>query len=205
MALPVTIATVSLESMAPYSQSRKHDLPMLKGELPAAYEMRTWRDHMSVKNGSVFIPPFAMHQCIISGARYSKRRIVGQGQATWTAKFSSGVVIFDDIMLGIDPESVGYLDINSHVTGIRGSGKRVTRRFPMIPSWRGVFDIHVLDPIITEDVLVEMLEIAGLFIGIGRYRPENGGSNGRFETRKLVWTPAETPTDADDEIETEAA
>ncbi len=79
MPLPITIATVSLESMASYSQSRKHGLPMRKGELPEAYEMRTWRDHMSVKNGSVVIPLFAMHQCIIAGARYSKRRITHDG------------------------------------------------------------------------------------------------------------------------------
>jgi len=203
MALPVTIATVSLESMAPYSQSRKHDLPTLKGELPAAYELRTWRDHLSVKDGSVFIPGFAMHMAIISAARYSKRRIIGQGQATWTAKFSSGIVLFDDIMLGVDPECVDYVDVNAHVNGTRGSGKRVTRRFPMIPAWKATFDIHVLDPIITQDVLAEMLEIAGIFIGIGRYRPENGGSNGRFQTTKLVWTPAETSDD--DDLETEAA
>ena len=201
MPLPVTTATVSLESMAPYSQSRKHDLPMLKGELPPDYEMRTWRDHLSVKDGSVFIPAFAMHQCIISAARYSKRQIKGQGRATWTAKFTSGVVLFDDIMLNIDPETVGYIDINAHVNGMRGSGKRVTRRFPIMPAWKATFDLHILDPIITEEVLSEMLEIGGLFIGVGRYRPENGGSNGRFQPTKIVWTPGETLDVADETAE----
>ncbi len=118
------------------------------------------------------------------------RRITGQGQATWTGEFTSGIVLFEDIFLDIDPASVGYIDISAHVNGVRGSGKRVTRRFPIVPSWKGTFDIHLLDPIITEDILAEMLEIAGLFIGVGRYRPENGGLNGRFHTTKIVWNPA---------------
>ena len=32
-----------------------------------------------------------------------------------------------------------------------------------------------------------MVEIAGMFIGIGRFRPEKGGTNGRFRIAKLVW------------------
>jgi hypothetical protein len=206
MSLPITTATISLESMAPYSQSRKHDLPKLKGELPDAYELRTWRDHLTVKDNSVVIPQFALHQCIVSAARYSKRQISGQGRSTWTAKFTSGIVLFNDIMLNIDPETVGSIDINAHVNGTRGSGKRVTRRFPIITAWKATFDLCVLDPIVTQDVLTEMLEIAGLFIGIGRYRPENGGSNGRFQPTRIVWTPAvEGPptADADDDAEIE--
>jgi hypothetical protein len=32
-----------------------------------------------------------------------------------------------------------------------------------------------------------MLELAGLYIGVGRFRPEKGGINGRFALDKLVW------------------
>jgi hypothetical protein len=48
--------------------------------------------------------------------------------------------------------------------------------------------VFILDPIITEDVFREMVEIAGMFIGIGRFRPEKGGTNGRFRIKSLVWT-----------------
>jgi hypothetical protein len=30
------------------------------------------------------------------------------------------------------------------------------RRFPLIPKWKTTFDVHVLDPIITEAILKEM-------------------------------------------------
>jgi hypothetical protein len=201
MTLPITVATITLSSVSPYSQSRKHDLPKLKGEADAAYNERTWRDHLSVLNGSVVIPKFGLHSCITSAAKYSKRKIVGQGNATWTAKFAAGIVLFEDAVLNIDPATVDWIDINSHVTGIRGSGKRVTRRFPIMDNWATTFDIHVLDPIITQEIMTEMLEIAGLFVGIGRYRPENQGSNGRFQMTKIIWTAGAEPEEAEELIE----
>jgi hypothetical protein len=56
-----------------------------------------------------------------------------------------------------------------------------------MPEWRATFDIYILDPIITEPVFREMVEIAGMFIGIGRFRPEKGGTNGRFKIEALAW------------------
>ena len=61
------------------------------------------------------------------------------------------------------------------------------RRFPQIPHWETRFDVHILDPIITEQIFREMLGIGGMFKGIGRYRPANRGTNGRFEIADLVW------------------
>jgi hypothetical protein len=77
--------------------------------------------------------------------------------------------------------------ISANADGIRGSGKRVPRRFPIVNEWQATFDVYILDPIITQDVFTEMVEIAGMFIGIGRFRPEKGGTNGRFRIEKLVW------------------
>jgi hypothetical protein len=30
--------------------------------------------------------------------------------------------------------------------------------------------------------------MAGMFIGIGRFRPEKGGTNGRFKIASIEWT-----------------
>ena len=40
---------------------------------------------------------------------------------------------------------------------------------------------------ISPDVFREMVEIAGMFVGIGRFRPEKGGGNGRFRMTGLKW------------------
>lgn len=62
------------------------------------------------------------------------------------------------------------------------------RRFPSMPApWSATFDVYILDPIITEQIFREMIELAGIFVGIGQFRPEKGGHNGRFRIEKLVW------------------
>lgn len=189
--MQASVARLTLVSITPYSQSRQHDEPKLEGENHEAYDVRTWRSKLSTatREGkpTVVIPAHGLHQSIAAAAKYSKRQIPGQGKATWTAKFLSGITLFEDPALNIDPASVGSVTISANADGVRGSGKRVPRRFPIIPEWEATFDVYVLDQIITQDVFREMVEIAGMFIGIGRFRPEKGGTNGRFRIKALAW------------------
>lgn len=182
------IARVSLESTAPYCQSRYHCEPKLEGETPEDYEKRTWRfkAHVNDKN-EICIPAGAIHNSLVDAAAYSKRQIPGQGAKTWTQKFASGIAIFENINLGIDVDSIGNSGFPAHVTGDRKSGKRVPRLVPQILNWTATFDIIILDPIIKEDILIEMLEQAGMFIGIGQNRPQNRGIRGRFKVIKVEW------------------
>lgn len=179
------IADVTLRSLSPYSQSRAHDEPAYENESKADYDRRTWRSHLHVQNGTVRIPAKAIHDCLIEAAQYSGKKI--SGNRTWTSKFESGIALFDNPDLGVRPEEVDYIDCFCHANGKRGSAARVMRRFPIINSWQTRFEIHVLDPIITEAIFREMIGIAGTFKGIGRYRPANRGTNGRFELADLNW------------------
>ncbi len=187
-----SVATCHIVGMTPLSQSRQHDEPKLDKEALDAYDLRTWRSKLNVDTidgkPSVVIPAHGMHQAIAAAAKYSKRQIVGQGKATWTAKFTAGIALLDNPVLNIDPATVGMITISANADGIRGSGKRVPRRFPQIaPGWQTTFDVQILDPIITQDIFAEMLEIAGMFIGVGRFRPEKGGTNGRFTIKSIRW------------------
>jgi hypothetical protein len=186
-----SVAHLTLVGLTPYSQSHKHDEPKLKGETEDAYERRTWRSQLNVArlNGhdTVVIPAHGIQQALTAAARYSKRQIPGQGKATWTAKFSGGIMLLDDPPLNIDPATVPSIEISANSDGVRGSGKRVQKVFPVMNEWEARFDVHILDPIITRDVFAEITEIAGMFIGIGRFRPEKGGSNGRFKIGALEW------------------
>lgn len=186
-----TIAYVTLKGTTALSQSRQHDDPRLEGESHEDYDKRTWRSklNVTVRDGkkSVVLPAHGVHQSIAAAAKYSKRQIPGQGKATWTAKFTSGIALLEDPILNIDPATVDHITISANADGVRGSGKRVPRRFPMIYEWETTFQVMVLDPIITEEIFREMVEMAGLFIGVGRFRPEKGGTNGRFKLDNLVW------------------
>jgi len=189
--MKTSVATITLAGLTPYSQSHQHDEPKLEGESHDAYDTRTWPSKLntSERNGvhTVVIPAHGFHQSIIAAAKYSKRQIPGQGKATWTKKFEAGISLLEDPSLNIDPTTVKSITISANADGIRGSGKRVTRRFPIMNEWSTTFDVYILDPIITQDVFREMLEITGMFIGLGRFRPEKGGGNGRFKIAKLVW------------------
>lgn len=189
--MKTSIGTVTLVGLTPYSQSRQHDDPLLEGETRDAYDQRTWpsKQNVAVRDGraTVVIPAHGFHQAMAAAAKYSKRQIPGQGKATWTKKFEAGISLLEDPALGIDPASVPCIAISANADGVRGSGKRVMRRFPIINEWSTTFDVYILDPIITQDVFREMLEIAGMFIGLGRFRPEKGGGNGRFRCAELVW------------------
>lgn len=179
------VGDVTLKSLSPYSQSRAHDEPAYENESKADYDRRTWRSHLHVENGTVRIPAKAFHDCWIEAAEYSGKKITGN--RTWTKPFTSGIAIFESPNLGIKPEDVHYIDVYCHANGKRGSGTRVMRRFPQIPHWETRFDVHILDPIITEQIFREMLAIGGMFKGIGRYRPANRGTNGRYEIADLIW------------------
>ena len=184
-----TTATCHIVGTAPLTMSRKHDATALKGEKPDDYDARTWRNKLTVsEDGStVVLNSFGIKMCIASGAKYTKRKIEGQGNSTWTAKFMSGIALAEAPRLNIDPASVPHIAVSVNADGVRGSGKRVTRRFPLMMQWDATFDVYILDPIITEDIFREMLEIAGMFIGVGQFRPENGGTNGRFKVAKVTW------------------
>lgn len=188
-----TQAIVTISGTAPYSQSHKHDEPKLEGEQPDAYDLRTWRSKMNTEiiNGkpTMVIPAFALQLAMISAAQYSKKKIEGQRNATWTAKFQRGISIMGAAPLNIDPADVNCITLSVNADGKRGGGTRVTRRFPQIPAgWKASFEVMIIDPIITQGIFAEMLELAGLFIGIGQYRPESGGSNGRFIVESLKWS-----------------
>ena len=187
-----TRALVTITGTAPYSQSHQHGEPKLEGEQPDAYDVRTWRSKMNTElidgKETVVIPAFGIHLALTAAARYSKKKIEGQRHATWTAKFERGIAIMGAAPLHIDPADARCITLSVHADGKRGSGARVTRRFPSFPAgWTATFEVMVLDPIITKAIFYEMLELAGWAIGVGQYRPENNGSNGRFIVKSLEW------------------
>jgi len=152
-----SVATVTLKSFSPYSQSKQHDDPSLKSEAKGDYDKRTWlsKAHFTDK-GTLGIPAASLTQAIAEAAKYSKKQIPGQGKATWTAKFKSGIMLVESFVdTGIKKADVGFVDIMCDAQGKTGSAvsSHVPRRFPQVPEWAATFDVWILDPIITEEIL----------------------------------------------------
>ena len=181
-------AIASLQSISPYSQSRAHESEKLNRETHDEYEKRTWRDKCHAnENGNIFIPPMAFKQGLDKAASMLGLQIPGKGKATYTKFFVSGVLCVEPLVLPDKKSDVRGERIHANADGKRGSGKRVWRTFPVIDKWSGNFAFTVIADEISKEVFEQALMQAGSFVGIGRFRPENGGYFGRWSVKKIEW------------------
>jgi hypothetical protein len=183
------IATARLVSQSAYSQSRAHQTEKLSRETPDAYEKRTWREKChTLENGHIFIPPMSFKMSIDTAAKMLGRQVPGKGKSTYSKFFLSGVLSMEPVELPVTKEEVACDLIYANADGVRGSGKRVWRSFPRIDAWKADVTFHVIADEITPDLFEEHLRQAGAFVGIGRFRPQNGGYYGRFSVDRIKWS-----------------
>lgn len=185
-------ATAHLSSVSPYSQSRhvnKDEFPKLDKESANDYEKRSWRERLHVnKDGNVYIPPMAFKNCIGEAAKYLSIQIPGKGKATYTKHIEAGVLVVDPLVLPIKKEEAEGEWLFLPSDGVRGSGKRVDKCYPVIQKWAGSVQFLIFDDTVTQDVFEHILSEAGKFIGIGRFRPRNNGFYGRFNVDRVDWS-----------------
>jgi hypothetical protein len=188
------ICHAHLESVpgSPYSQSAMHDEPWMDRESHDDYDKRTWRRKCTVdSDGQVCIPSMALKQCVDFAAQKLGVKVEGRRGATFKSFFTSGLICNANAPIAngkaLTPEDARLVLINANANGVRGSGTRVPRRFPVFDKWHAVAEFTIVDDIITAPVFEHHLKSAGMLVGIGRFRPSNGGSNGRFSVVKFEW------------------
>lgn len=179
------IAECTLHSVSPYSQSRNHDIPKQKNRTADDHDRETWREHLHVRDGEVVIPAMAIKGAMSTAGKYLYTKVAGQGNSTYTKHFEAGVLIPDDLRLGIKAEEVEGERLFLNADGKKGGNKRVWRTYPVIPQWQAATRIYVIDDVITREIFEKYIKTSGQLIGIGRFRPEKGGMYGRFEVREL--------------------
>lgn len=191
------IATCEIIGLSPYSQSKhysKETVPMLQGENDRDYESRTWRNRLHVADdGKVFMPPMAFKNCISDCAKFLSLGIPGKGKSTYTKNLQAGVLVVEPIPLPIKRDDCEYEWLFVPSNGQPGGGSRVEKCFPLIRTWGGNLQILVFDETVLNaydptkiTVLEHVLKQAGLFIGVGRFRPIKRGFYGRFEIKRFA-------------------
>lgn len=183
------IAIAKIKGVSPYSQSRHHNTPKLNKELPEDYEKRTWQQRIhSNEEGMVIITPMTWKNCLSEAAKFLSVQIPGKGKSTYTKHFESGVLVIEPSVLPVKAADVKGDWVFVPADGIRGSGKRVNKCYPIImPPWETTAEFLIFDDTITKDVFLMHLKQAGQLIGIGRFRPRNNGYYGRFQVVDLDW------------------
>ncbi len=183
-------ATVTLESVSPYSQSRPYEqsIAKLDKESADAYEKRTWRNRLHVNaKGEVFIPPMSLKNCLSDAAQFLSVKIPGRRNATYTKHFDAGILVVEGPSLGVKADEVDGEWLYLNADGRRGGGTRVWRCYPVIRQWIATAQFMVLDDTVDRDIFEHHLREAGNFIGIGRFRPRNRGFYGRFRATGIEW------------------
>lgn len=184
------IAIAKLVGATEMIHGRYHDTPKLPKELADDYEKRTWGEKLHYnKDGVVVIPPLAIKNSVAEAAKYLSLQIPGKGKSTYTKHFEAGfTVLSSEISLGIPKTEIQSRAMFVPSDGVRGSGKRVMKYFPVIPAgWECEVVLGILDDILTKDVVLKHLQTSGLLIGIGSFRPRNNGLMGRFNVTSFEW------------------
>ncbi len=184
-------AHATLESISPYSQSTFFTSTKKEKETHDDFEKRCWRERMHVDaSGIVYIPSMSLKYAIDEACKRLALQVPGEGKTRYTKFFEAGYFLANPPSLGIKAEDVEgeWLWVSS--TGKKGKdgGTRVRRCFPTMPKWKAECEFILLDDKIPEDVFLKCLESAGLFVGIGRFRPENQGYYGRFKVAGINWS-----------------
>lgn len=177
-----------IEGTAPYRCGKPHDTEKLPGESHADYDKRTYKERAHVDDkGFILIPAQAFKGAIDDAARAAGDKITGKGSSTWGKIVVGSTMIVTPLNTGTKIKDAPYVDVYCHSDGKKGgTAGRVWRRFPEVPpGWKGTLEIVCLDPSLPEDHLKKYISNAGLFGGVGTWRPKNGGGNGRFKLIKL--------------------
>lgn len=185
---------VSFENIpgVPYSQSAMLTSPKKDRESAEDYDIRTWREHCTVnKDGQVSVPQMAWKQSIDTAAVKLGLKVPGRGTARYANFFLSGYLCDHDVPLSngkpLTPQDARMEAVWCDPGGKRGGNKRVLRRYPMFDKYHGTVEFTIIDDLITEAIFEQHFQAAGFIVGIGRFRPEKGGSHGRFKATKFEW------------------
>ena len=104
------------------------------------------------------------------------------------AKVKSGLLIVDDV---VPLEYDGPRDIANlwkkgfHFSTMVGNQKaRIRRTRPMFRKWSVTVDVHLDESVMNEREVIVWAKDAGRLCGLGDWRPETGGTYGRFSVEK---------------------
>lgn len=127
-----------------------------------------------------YLPSINIRSCLVEGAKLNKNG----------ASMQRGTVILED-KLRLEyqgPRTIDGLWNDNRFRDARSvvvSRARLMRYRPLFPDWSVMVEIHFDPQIIEADQILQSAENAGKFIGLGDFRPNKGGSFGRFSVEAL--------------------
>lgn len=188
--------TFEIMGISPLINSKPFVSERSSNESAPAFEERCWSERMHVDdNGNLFRPSRELHMTLFLGAKNDGEKIKGKNATTYASRVGTSTMS-SDMELWLPADKGGKTVLSRRLTkddavkrsffvpadGKSGSGVRVTRFFPELPTWAGRFDVTIFDHNLLEDIerVLRFLRKAGIAAGVGAWRPANRGTYGRF-------------------------
>lgn len=132
------------------------------------FELYAYKDEQGY-----YIPQLMLIRCLVEAAKEFRQE--GRGKKTYKNIVGGGFILIEPekIRLKCDPPAcdLQYVKVQNN---------RVLRARPRFDKWEASFKMWIADGI-DPDVILAILKHAGLFHGLGDFRPNRGGPYGRFE------------------------
>ncbi|MFI5405078.1 MAG: hypothetical protein ACHQ1D_01050 [Nitrososphaerales archaeon] len=130
------------------------------------------------ENGKPQLPAVYLRNAMIEGAKQFK--IVGKGKSTYSKLVGSSVDVFPE-MINLDAGKYEVFRISGINPTTRG---RVMISRPRYNKWKASFEIILNDKGVPIEVVNEILEHSGRYVGVGDWRPALKGTHGKFQIIK---------------------
>jgi hypothetical protein len=171
-----------------------------KGEETSAFDLRIWPEKAHANpDGTLFIPDTWIRQALIDTQKATRHAIKPpamkgvkqRADATMKPYFISGLSIENSPLMTMGttqaankclrPATKADLRAMKQMCRIPSTGGVIPVIRPMLPVWSATVSITITDEVINEPVIRECLEWVGRYSGMGDWRPQNGGSYGKFQ------------------------
>ena len=178
------ILEINLKNTTPYSSNADITEKKEPKETNEEFEKRTWRSKAHTDSDDFWIIPGMQFKAAIrEAAKYDSKKIPGKGKETYSKHIKSGIRVMSYINLGIKKNEliIGKTAYREICYNPGSKAGRVVKIFPYIEKWNGKITISIFDYILPDDIILEYVNTAGSFIGVGRRRPATGGEWGMWE------------------------
>ena len=122
----------------------------------------------------ICIPAVYLKNCLSEASKQFK--IVGKGKSTYS-KLVASTIDIEPFMIKLETKKYEVFRISA--VNPMTKGRMMTER-PKFNKWSAEFEIIINDPAVPIEVINEILEHAGKYVGVGDWRPEKKGMFGKF-------------------------
>ena len=130
-------------------------------------------DKLYIYDGNTHIPAVYFRNSIVEASKQFK--ITGKGKATYSKLVGATV----DVMPEMIPLKEKYIPFRIAAVNPSTKGRMMVTR-PRFDKWTAEFEIILNDEGVPKEVMNEILEQSGRYVGIGDWRPEKKGMFGKF-------------------------